>query len=584
MKKDGHQGGKKIDNLLQKMKKGLYLFLIIIAAFIVRAIGINYGLPFAYHDDEPILVNYALAYGMGDFNPHFFNISPFLTYCLFFLYGIFFVVGRIFGLFHSTKDFAYLYLNNPTPFYLIGRVLFGLICGTLSVFFLYIAGKKYFGKKVALLAALFLAFNFLHVRDSHYLYFDIPLTLCTLIFFWKTYSFFSPARKIDYIALGALFGMAVSVKYQGVSLLLPFIVIIFYNFAISKNTKLTDRISFIAWSGSACLAVIFIGNPFLFLNLKEFVNSVHDLPYMPVSPLYHLRVSLLNGCGTLMVISGIIGMLWALIRRNRSFIIAAYTIFYYFLITKAAQPGERLVLPIVPFLLLFASFVIIEIYNAIENRALAVIASSLLVMILIYPSFIMTYQSDLLFLKEDTRTQAYRWIKENIEPKSKIALDATSSGFPRLEKDKEQIKELESYLGSTTFRKPVKSADAKLKFMLENPSYPKSAYYLFYLRSVTTGGFLSIYPSINVRYAEIEAKKIDFAVLSNMLAGVEFNDFVNEIAGHSTLLKTFSPYKEDAPNRKSLEMTSVPAAAFMERELFDRKSYGPCIKIYQIKK
>lgn len=566
------------------MKKGLYLFLIITAAFTVRAIGINYGLPFAYHDDEPILVNYALAYGMGDFNPHFFNISPFLTYCLFFLYGIFFVAGCIFGLFHNTKDFAYLYLNNPTYFFLIGRVAFGLISGTLSVFLLYLLGKKYFNRTVALLASLFLAFNFLHVRDSHYVYFDIPLTLCVLLFFLKAYDFFGPVRKKDYIQLGALLALAISVKYQGVFLLLPFFMIITHNLYFSRETAMSVKILNLVWCGVFFLAVMFVANPFLFLNFTEFINSVRKFPYMPVGLFYHLKISLLTGCGTLMVIFGITGMLWALIRRSRSIIIAVYTICCYFLITKAAQPGERLVLPIVPFILLSASFVIIEIRNAMKGRSFAILVSFFLALILIYPSLIRTYCSDMLFLKEDTRTQAYRWIKENIKSKSKIALDATSSGFPRLEKDKEQIKELGNYLGSATFRKPEKSADTKLKFMLENPFYPKNTYYLFYLRGVTTGGFLSIYPSIKVRYTEIEARKIDYVVLSNMLADAECNDFVNEVSAHSALLKTFSPYREDVSNRKSMEMTSVPAAAFMERELFDRKSYGPCIKIYQIKK
>ena len=70
------------------MKRLLPLALIISVAFLVRLTGINFGLPFAYHDDEPIIVNYALAYGTGDFNPHVFKMSPFLSYLLFFLYGI----------------------------------------------------------------------------------------------------------------------------------------------------------------------------------------------------------------------------------------------------------------------------------------------------------------------------------------------------------------------------------------------------------------------------------------------------------------------------------------------------------------
>ena len=68
----------------------LILPLIIILGFASRIIGIDFGLPFLYHNDEPIVVNYALAYGRGDFNPHFFYVPPFLSYLLFSEYLVYF--------------------------------------------------------------------------------------------------------------------------------------------------------------------------------------------------------------------------------------------------------------------------------------------------------------------------------------------------------------------------------------------------------------------------------------------------------------------------------------------------------------
>lgn len=564
------------------MKKGLYLFLIVAAAFIIRAIGVNFGLPFVYHDDEPILVNYALAYGTGDFNPHFFNIAPLLTYILFALYGFLFIIGRAVGYFHAIKDFAYLYLNNPALFYIIGRMILGVFCGTLSVLALYFMGKRYFNKTTALLAAFFLAFNFLHVRDSHYIYFDIPLTLCVLIFFLKAHDFFKPVRRIDYIQFGALFGLAISVKYQGIFLSLPFFVIIVYNAMISKNLSLSSVIANVVWCCGAFLAVVFISNPFLFINFTEFINSISKFPYIPVSPLFHLKISLFNGCGAVMVIFGIIGITLAMINKNKAVIIVIFVIFYYALITKATQPGERIVLPIVPLVLLFAASTVTEIYSAIKNKTAAMAVSLLLILILAYPSLALACYSDLLFLREDTRTEAYKWIKDNIPASSRIALDATSSGFPRIEKDKSQIKELAAGFGSTSFRKPVNSDDTKLRFMLENPFYPKKTYHVYYLRGDISGGFLSIYPGINASYPGIKSNKIGYVLLSGTLASSEYSNFVDEVEKHSTLLKTFSPYSGDISRIKSLEAASVPAAAFLENELRDRKRYGPYMRVYRI--
>lgn len=566
------------------MKRPIYLFLIIAAAFIVRAIGIGYGLPFAYHDDEPLLVNYALAYGTGDFNPHSFNFAPLLTYVLFLIYGVFFLLGHVFGYFHALKDFAYLYLSDPTSFYLIGRVLYGLICGTISVFLLYIAGKRYFNVSVGLLASFFLAFNFIHARDSHYLYFDIPLTLCAILFFIKAHDFFAPAKARDYALLGALLGLSISVKYQGIYLSAPFGVAILYNLYISKGAAPRDIMRNLFLCALSCAVIILISNPYLFFNIPAFINKIGRFPYIPVPWFFHIKVSLFNGCGALMVLAGVLGMAWSFIRKDKGVLIAVYAILYYLFILKLAQPGERLILPLVPFILLFAASFIISVCGVIKDPLHRSIAVALIALLLAYPSFVRIYHSDLLFLKEDTRTQAYKWIKENIKPGSRIVLDAISSGFPRIERDKEQIKELQKYFGSTSFAKPESADKAKWQFMLNNPFYPDKTYYLYYLRGITRRGFLSIYPCINVQYNEVEASSPDYIVLSKILTEESHADFVSNVERHAVPIKEFSPYKDGISRIESAEAAAVPAAAFSERELFDRKSYGPYIRIYKVNK
>ena len=80
-------------------RKSLILLAIIFLGISMRIIGIDFGLPFLLHNDEPVVVNYALAYGTGDFNPHFFKVPPLLSYMLFFLYGVFFLTGKMIGYF-----------------------------------------------------------------------------------------------------------------------------------------------------------------------------------------------------------------------------------------------------------------------------------------------------------------------------------------------------------------------------------------------------------------------------------------------------------------------------------------------------
>ncbi len=159
------------------------LLAILAIALFVRLWGVNFGLPYLYHADEPIVVNHALAFGMGDLNPHFFKIPPLVSYLLFMCYGIYCVAGWGAGLFHSVRDFEQLFYFDPSSFYLIARLVFGVFLGTVSVYALFRLVKGFRDARTALWSSFFLAVNFLHVRDSHYIYADIPLLLVLLLGF-----------------------------------------------------------------------------------------------------------------------------------------------------------------------------------------------------------------------------------------------------------------------------------------------------------------------------------------------------------------------------------------------------------------
>lgn len=565
------------------MKRNLALFLIILVAFLVRGIGLNFGLPFIYHDDEPIIVNYALAYGTGDFNPHVFMVSPFLSYLLFFIYGLFFIIGYIFKAFAGIKDFAYLYLNNPTIFYIIGRAIYGLLCGTASILLLYLLGKRYFNQTTAVLASLFFSLNYLHVRDSHYIYFDVPLVFFMLVFFIKTADFFkTPVRRSSYIWLGVLLGAVSSVKYAGALLALPFLMVIIYSSYLSKDKKLSVKLADIFFSGAACAAVLFILNPFSFINFNQFIRSISRMPFVQVSPHFHLKVSLFNGCGAALVILGILGVFYSIfIRRNRHLVLACYMFFYYWSISRASQEAERLVMPLVPLILLFAAAMIVDLKSLIRGKALSNGVAFIAVLALLYPSLIRIYYSDMLFLKEDTRTTAYHWIKNNIPKDSRIALDATSSWFPKLKKSKEQIREAFKYFDKPQFDKPRGADSLKLKFMLDNPDYPEKTYYLFYLKETAGTAFLSVHPDMAADYSSLRFNRIRYVVLSHALVDDRYKRFVEDVERYSQLLAVFSPYKKDINRIKPEEASFPPAGAFMLSELKDRRSYGPVIKVYK---
>ena len=80
-----------------------------IFGLILRLWGIDFGLPFFNHYDEKHYLPVALKIlRTGDLNPHYFRNPPLLTYLYSIVMFLYFIGGKLFGLFASEKDFGVL--------------------------------------------------------------------------------------------------------------------------------------------------------------------------------------------------------------------------------------------------------------------------------------------------------------------------------------------------------------------------------------------------------------------------------------------------------------------------------------------
>src|SRR5512135_2436316 len=165
-------------HLYKNMSQGQFVRLCALAGIVVlgaglRSWGINFGLPFTYHVDEPTYISAALNLGAGNIgrqlNP------PALPNLLFLEYGAYYVAERVSRSIASVAEFEKIYRSDPSMFFLLGRLTTALL-GVLNVLIIYIVGKKASNPVVALLSALFLSVAFLHVRDSHFAVPDVMMT------------------------------------------------------------------------------------------------------------------------------------------------------------------------------------------------------------------------------------------------------------------------------------------------------------------------------------------------------------------------------------------------------------------------
>jgi hypothetical protein len=549
---------------------------ILSVALALRLWGVHFGLPYLYHADEPIVVNHALAYGSGDLNPHFFKIPPLVSYLLFGCYGIYFTLGRVAGFFNSARDFEQLFYFDPSSFYLIARLVFGVLLGTASVCLLYHLMKRFRDSRTALWASFFFAVNFLHVRDSHYVYADIPLVFALLAGFFlffrisegdKPFKIFNGSVLL-HLCAGAMIGLATAVKYNGIFLAVPYLWICLRSVSWKK------------WSGYWALAGIGACATFLLLNpcavldhaffMKEIaVQSASNSGGFPWT--HHLTYSLAGAMGWPMLILAILGTLASLGSRSVRFqAISVFIVAYYAVLCRFGQPYDRYVLPLIPFMLILATDLLLSL------KATHRMFFWVLIPFLVLPSLLKSIHWDFLMSRPDVRSIARTWTEEHIPAGSRLALDG---GFymPRLAFTSAQLKEKRA-TAQNTFQSGIKKR--RIDALLSRP--PLASYELYFLSSAPDGSsFLFGEPLMPFDMDELRRRGIEYVFLVEALRP-HGDIFYRELQKSADRLMTFSPYRTpyDLTIHDPFAMTGGP---FLWEDIMPRERNGYPVSVYHIR-
>jgi len=112
---------------------GLLLLAVLCLAAFLRLWGIDYGLPHQYLHDENVEVVRALRLGAGQYDWSFDRAQRGgYFYILFLEYGFYFLGLWIAGKVQGAGDFALHFVQNPAPFFFMGRLTTALF-GTATV-------------------------------------------------------------------------------------------------------------------------------------------------------------------------------------------------------------------------------------------------------------------------------------------------------------------------------------------------------------------------------------------------------------------------------------------------------------------
>ena len=551
------------------LKENLLLTLIILLGLLVRFWGINFGLPLELHSDEHIFIMHALKFGTGDFNPHDFLYPSLTYYLLFILFGFYFVFGYIVGLFHSASDFATLYFTDPSSFYIIGRSLMALLGGA-TVFIVYLMGKKLFESKVGLVSALFMAFIFWHVRNSHFIKPDVLTTFfVSLTFLFAVYIFLSGDTKF-YILCGMMAGLAVASKYTGGVITVCIVM------AHILNSFKKQNLLKIIFSGKLLLGFFFIligffiGSPFAFLDFNSFFPYIIDLSkqvemawigsnYYGNFWLLTLTQHLKAGMGLHFELLGLFGLLYCLVykRKKEDLLLVSFPILYFMIFGGMKYNFPRFWIPIFPFLLIMGSRLLNEIiFNTrffMKERGTILAFVSVLFII---PSVVSDVKYDLLISNKYTSNLAQEWIENNIPPNTKIVVEKRfgldinrSAESIMAERDRElylsktnSLKESESHM-IESLSEPYENNKQYYDFLLAIPEEEKS-YYVYNAWSAGEKEY-SYYVDNGFRYIVIGLIYRDYRAQPEKYPNV--NRFYEELFDKGELIKEFIPNDINQP-------------------------------------
>lgn len=442
---------------MRPSRLGLLLVLAVAAALRFWALG--HGIPHAVSVDEPEIVERALRMmKAGTLNPHFFDYGQLQIYIQFLVSVVRFIVGSVTGAWDSLAQVT------SDSFYLWGRAVTAAF-GVATVFVVFQIGLRW-GARHALLAAALMALMPLHVRYSHYVLTDIPLTFFVALTMLMSLTAHERPALRAFAWAGAMAGLAAAVKYNGgLALLMPLLAC--WMTPAARPSRMACMFALL----SAAAAAFFIAAPFTILDLPGFLDRFATLtaeyrngapPAEPGAILYLKHLRLQFGLPGMLLIAG--GLLMGLFRsvggpgRVPWAVALIFTIPYFLIVADQRIIYARYMLPLVPMLCVLAAAAVISGVSLLRRyefpRGVRTALIAGLTIALLGPPAATAVSLNRIIAKTSTTDLAYRWMLENAPAGSRIVHEGNHLTFPS-RYESERVAQLrhstyEEYLASGT--------------------------------------------------------------------------------------------------------------------------------------
>jgi len=360
---------------------------ILALAAALRAVGIEYGLPFGLlNPDEQSIVPLAwrIAHSQSP-DPHGFFDYPTL-------------VPELMAPFQAWQ---------AHPSYLAGRIVV-LVLALAAVAAAWWLGRAAYGALAGVVAAAVLAVDATAVSYSRMAVTDLPLTLGV-----AASLALAIGGRIELAGLAA--GLATGSKYPGVFLLLPIAIV---------GWRQWRRL---ALAGAAWAIAFLATSPYILVHPRQAYDDATRVQRLArqgwlgfehdhIAPIAFTH-RLWDGMGPVLILA-LIGLVVALTRRTRAdVVLASFVLLYFVDLCTLRAHFDRYTLPLVPPL------------GALAGRFRTLVPVTLLLLVV---PLTWDIRADRRLTRTDTRVVAQRWIEAHIPKGSLVAAESSTPPLPGL--------------------------------------------------------------------------------------------------------------------------------------------------------
>jgi hypothetical protein len=193
--------------------------------------------------------------------------------------------------------------------------------------------------------------------------------------------------------------------------------------------------------------VFFATSPYLLLDHPEALKQLRELrdqASVGMTPpellgsgwTYHLCFSLPHGLGLPLFIAALSGFAWTAVRRpDLALVLGSFPVAYYVAAGAGYNVFVRYMLPVMPFLCLFAGYLVRELARAAAERVRLrePVVAGVLAAAIVAPTAWSSLQFARILGREDSRMLAARWIESHVPPGSSVYVTGNAYGHPPIE-------------------------------------------------------------------------------------------------------------------------------------------------------